>query len=170
MTATLYEIIDEFQALDALLEESGGEVTPEIEAWQAEYGALLEQKTDAIAGYLRSLEATEKAHKAEKDRHGEREQVAKNKQKRLKAMVQLQMERSGRDEFKGRLFSLKLQKNGGAAPITYLVADPEKYPADCRVVTPTIDKDAVRAKLEAGDPELDGLAAFAPAGYHVRVR
>lgn len=168
---TLYAIVDELKTLDELLEESGGEVTPEIEAWIAEYGEVLADKADRIGGYWRQLEADAEAHKKEEDFHATRKMVAKRKLERLKALVHFQMTRSGRTEFKGTLFTPFLAQNGGKLPLRLLVEDPERFPAECRVVTVSVDKEAVRRRLEGGDDvELAGLAALGARGCSVRLR
>lgn len=167
----LYEIVDELKALDDLLEESNGEITPEIEGWIAEYGAVLADKADRIGGYWRQLEADAEAHKKEEDFHAARKQVAKRKLERLRALVHFQMERSERTEFRGTLFRLALEKNGGKVPLRLLTDDPERFPADCRVVTVGVDKEAVRRRLEGGgDVELAGLAELGERGCSVRLR
>lgn len=181
--STLYAISDNLLALDALLDETDGEVTPEIEAWMAEYGDELAGKVDGLVSYLRDRQARGEAMKAEAAVLTAKARTEARKVDSLKGYVQGQMGRLGVREMAGTIWSVALQKNGGK-PVLTLLADPALFPDDLVTVvtTRTVNKDAVRARLAVGGVQtlavwVDGqeptqvpLARLEPVGESLRIR
>lgn len=167
---TLYAITDDLLALDALLTESAGEITPEIDAWMAEYAAQLASKTDAVGFYVRDLEAHEAALTDEIARLQQKKAACAAKQARVKEWVKYNMTRLGVRELRGSIYAFAIQKNGGKQPIAYATTDPAAFAERFRdvVTTVQINRDAVRAALEAGE-SVDG-ATLLPRGESVRLR
>ena len=62
---TLYQLTDEEQALEAVLIENGGELTPELEAAMAANAAALTKKVDSYGALVRKFAATSDICKAE---------------------------------------------------------------------------------------------------------
>jgi hypothetical protein len=167
---TLYEITDDILALHALLDEAAGEITPEVEAWMAEYGTALGQKADRIAGLLRQKEAEAKVYKGEEEFFALKRRAAENTAKALKALTQQAMETLGEVEFRGEKFRLCLTPNGGKAPVQLTVTDPAALPTAYQRVSVAPDTDALRAALEQGVAGVEAYATLGARGYHVRVR
>lgn len=173
-TLTLHDIGEQLRALEQLLEETGGEWTPEIDQWLAEYGGLERAKVDALAGFLRSQEAFAKACEDEAAALIGKAQAAKNTVRRLKQYVLLELQQRGLKELAGDIWKVARQANGGKAPMSMLIVDPAEAPAQYVKMVPTIDTELVRRHLEAGDAtEVAAAAVVAklePRGEHVRVK
>lgn len=166
---TLAEITDQHVALDQLLVESGGEVTPEIEQWMTEYAAELREKVDHYGAAIRRLEGEAKLWQGEADFFATKAKAAANSAKAIKQLAQLAMEKLGEVEFTGERYRLCLTPNGGQQPIELLVPV-EQLPFQYTKTVVTADKDMLRQDLERGVENLGAYAALAPRGYHVRVR
>ena len=57
MSATLYQLTNQMAEIEAMLEETGGEITPELEAVWNETSESLPQKVDGYNQVLRNLTA-----------------------------------------------------------------------------------------------------------------
>lgn len=97
-TLTLWQISQEQQQINALLEESGGELTEEIIQMMDENNEALEIKG---AGYIHSIRyfaTIEEAAKAEKERIYNIEKAAKKAQESLKTRLHQAMQVFGIDK------------------------------------------------------------------------
>lgn len=168
---SLYDIGENLAALDALLEESQGELTPEIEAWMREYGLAEKEKVDRYGAYAKELDATTKALKEEEERLAARRKATLNKIERLKFLADGYLVQRGITKVEGKLFTIARQKNGGKPALTLLV-QPEALPDAYRVTVTTVnpDKEKLRAAVEAGEPGIETLARLEEPGYSVRFR
>jgi len=176
-TLTLHAIGEQLAALEQLLIETGGEVTPEVEAWFAEYGGLEQAKVDGIAGFLRSQEALAKACKGEAAELGRKARVAEHTITRLKAYVLLELQARKVKDLAGSIWKLCRQANGGQQALTVFEPDVTKVPVRfLRTIPATvvIDDELLRAGLESGNAEIraeaEQVARLEPRGEHVRVR
>ncbi len=181
MTVSLYDLGAEFAALEAMLIESGGEWTPEVESRFAALGALEGDKVDAYASVIRQQEAAAKvfggeadAFQAKADAFQAKADAALAVAKRLKARMLEYMQ--GRDvaELRGALWRFARQRNGGKAPLR-LEVEPDALPEKYRVVRYFPDTDALRADAELcpnGVLEVGGvpLARLESPGEHIRIR
>lgn len=172
--ATIFAIGQDLLALDELLTEAGGEVTPETEAaidgWFAELMADQAKKLDGCVWYLKQLESNEAAAKAVVDQFQMHARVEANKRSRLRDRVrdfliatnQLKAETTSG-------FKLAVQKNGGKTPMEI---DPDAtIPAEYLVQPPPHpDMDKIYAALKDGQ-ELP-FAKLCPekVGCHLRIR
>ena len=165
----LFEIGEQFDALERLLVESGGEVTPEVEAWLAEYGDLEADKLDGYAMFIRSLEHEAEGYKNVAAEFAAKRSARENAIKRLKDRLKQYMELRGTTQIKGKMYTAALNKNGGKPPVIVEVA-PEQLPADFVKVTVEPNNEAIRAALVAGAGSLTGLAHLGEVGTHVKIR
>lgn len=140
---TLYNITEEFSALERLLEMDEGEITPELELLQHAAYELLAQKTDGYVGFVDKL-------KNEIEQAGEAMQ-------RLKAFVEHRekcidrcnryvkdcMMKMGASVIKGKLSEIKLTK-----PRQHVeIIDRDKIPPEFI----TIKQEIAISKKEIGD-------------------
>lgn len=155
MTDTMAKILADGAALDAALEELGGDVSDGADAIIAEWFAELdERRAEKVDGYgfrIKQEQADAAKWKALADELYAKAKAADNRAKYLLARMQYHMEEQAVTEMKGEVWTFKFQQNGGKAPLVLASENPDDYPEDCRVTTVTINKDAIRAKLEAGE-------------------
>lgn len=179
MSATLYEIADLRGIIDAALEESGGELTPEIEAALTAWDEKFADKAERVALYICEQEAHANAAKEEAKRLND---LAASRLKRcasLERYLLTQMQAVGKDKIDGVLKTIAIAKNppavkgeiaqqdmaylhsawvDGKGPklVTYV---PESY---------KLDKDAVKAAAKAGLPLPAGLSVEQGVGLRIR--
>ena len=145
MTNSLYHITSEQLRINELLEESGGELTPEIEE------ALILNEENFIAkseGYIESIayfKAKQEAAKVRIEEYQRIKRIAENAEKRLKERMQWAMEVMGRDKVEVGLRKLSL-RSSTAVNITDEVRIPNQY---IKVET-SVDKMALKKDLQAG--------------------
>lgn len=180
---TLFSLSEDLLALDALLTESGGELTPEVEAWIAESRDKFSDKIDGFGWYWRTIEARVAGLKLAQEELTAKRAVEERKLERLKGYVRLCLNYLGTDKAKGQVYSLSIQKNGGKPPLRILPpfdVQPELLPAGYQRVSVTADKDAIRADMEkmgglqrvvpVGEGEPQPIAEILPVGDSVRLR
>lgn len=181
---TLHEIGEQFRALEALLEESGGEWTPEVEAWFAEYGALEKAKVDSVASFLRNreayaaeCEARAKIIRAEATVLANKAKAAENAVERFKNRYLLpELRTRGLKELAGSVWKIARQFGSQPAPVMLRETDPAKLPQRfLRYIPPTegrweVDEALVRSALQAEDPEALAVASLGERPEHVRIR
>ena len=177
MQHTLLDIGDDLRALDALIEESGGELsTPEVEA---AFVALFEQlvleegtKLDGCVNYLRRLESEVSLARAEAEQYQTHARIRENRIARFKAFLMEYLNRSGRTKVTtatGR--TVAVQANGGKPPVRLVEAiDPASVPDHLVQVKRVLDMEAIRRGLEEADPEAKKIAMLDARGFHLRVR
>lgn len=133
MTITLYETTDAIAQVIAWLEESEGEWTPEIEALMSEAEGNFTAKAERVALVVRDRLALAKANEEAAAHHAKRAQSFTKAANGLKAYLQREMERAGKNKVDAPLVTISIQNN------------PEK------VVAPEWDEEALR-----------GMAVVAP--------
>lgn len=141
---TLYEISEEFQRLYEMADEM--ELTEEdikdtVEGLEYE----LEEKADAYAVVIRSLDGDSASLKAEIDRLTARKRTIDNNIKRMKQSLETAMKAADRPKIKTKLFSFGIQKNPPAVKIDNPGAIPAEYliPQE-----PKIDNAAIKKMLK----------------------
>lgn len=143
---TLYRITSEQLRINELLEESGGELTAEIEE------ALMLNEENFIAkseGYIEAIAYFKARQEAAKVRIEEMQRIkktAENAEKRLKERMQLAMEIMGRDKVEVGLHKLSL-RNTQVVNIICESAVPNEF---VKVET-SIDKAKLRERLKTGE-------------------
>lgn len=123
----LYEIADAYRDIDSQLDESGGEVTPEIGAALEALGDRLSDKVDSIGVLVKEAQAESLAFAEEAVRLRARSAALANKVSRLKAYLLSQLKAIGFDKVKGLRFSARVSTAStpaitweGDGPIPYL--------------------------------------------------
>lgn len=187
-STTLYELGEYLLDLDRMLEESKGEITPEIEGLLGETEEAIRSKVDGLGRFIRCLEAHRDSCTEEADRLKDKADAADHKIDRLKSYVESVMVRTGRDRFAGAIFTVRRQRNGGKEPLTLLIR-PEDLPLEFRYSVPIqykANEDAIRQAMKAsgidmlcaevpatinGQPDtiLTPIARLEPRGFHLRV-
>lgn len=158
---TLLEIGSELTRLNALLDLTDGEVTPEIDAEIAAVLADLDGKADGYASLIRERELRSKAREEEAERLAKLATTDRNLAKSLRERLKLVMEGSGQKRIETPRFRISVCQNGGKLPIDVHEPVPPTY---CRAVP---DMEAIRHALEAGE-QLQ-FAALGERGSHLRI-
>lgn len=175
MSQSLYEITEEMAKLDAILEASGGAI-PEgeegttLQAMLEKYEWLEREKIDGYGSYWVSLKALAEKIEQEEERLSKRRRVVMNKVERLKEMARLAMERRKKLKLEGNMFTISLQKNGGAPGIDLKVDEPTKLPPAYQKTVVQADMEKIRKALVETPSEMTEIAEFRPVGYSVRIR
>lgn len=105
----LYEIASEYRRIDEMLDESGGELTPELEILLCSLDDALEAKIDAIGAMIREKIAEAGSLEDEASRLTLRAVVAWNSSARLKRYVLECLEGAGKLKAKGARFSASVR-------------------------------------------------------------
>jgi hypothetical protein len=178
--STLRDITAEYQALAQLLdeaEEAGQDLTsPEVvdtvARWYAAMDGNLTQKATACLAVIRDLTAGADAVADEIARLRALEASRRGRAARIRDAVQCAMTIAEVKRIDTPLGVFTRQGNGGLQP---LHVDPTTDPAevlatrpDLVVVTTTINNDAVRKAIAAGDDI--PFAQLLPRGEHLRIR
>lgn len=146
MELTLYQITEEQQRINAMLEESGGELTPEIEeALAVNEGNFLEKSRDygfAILKYKAYISAI----KAEKERLDGIKKTCENTITRMEERLVDAMQRFDKPKVELDTLKLSLRKSERV-----IIDDENAVPADCKTIKVDISKTALKAYLKAGE-------------------
>ena len=110
-TLRLYEATAQLDVVRDWLIESGGELTPEIEALLGEAGEAFNAKAERVALFIQELLATSAAVKQERERLEKLEKSYANGAKSIKAYLQREMERAGVEKVEGTLAKIRLQNS-----------------------------------------------------------
>ena len=144
-------------------------VEDQIAAWSAETDESLEAKLEGIARLIREWEAKAKARKAEAANLSSAAKADESRADRLKAWAKFCLESQGMSKAEAGPYTFAIQKNGGIAPMSILVEDPEQWPVDYLVTRVEIDRPKVREFLAAGN-HLEGLAVIGERGTSLRIK
>lgn len=146
MSFRLYDLTANYQqVLDMITESEEGH--PGFADTLESIEDAIEDKLNATAIIIKTLDAQAKALKDEEDRMRKRRQALENNSKRLKAYAEDALRATGRDKVIGNTFTLALQKN----PPSALIQDDKAIPAHYLIEQlPTIDKKAILEDLKNG--------------------
>ena len=178
MSISLYQVAEEFRALEAELIATAGEWTEEVEKRFAELGELEADRVDAYAALCRSQDAYQKALKDEENALREKRKTSENLVARLRSRLFDYMEERGTKELRGQIWRAAIQKNGGLRALTLLV-EAQELPAEFQVITVEANTTKLRdmADIAVDDREavtlaVDGkeVARLEPRGSSVRFR
>lgn len=153
---SIYDISEDMAALDALLAETGGEITPEAEAafdqFEAELAANLTTKVDGYCALIAEIDARAAARKAESKRLADRAKVDERTADALRERLRFVWEQRGLGKVETDRFTVSLAKNGGKQPLDIRcgVEDLPSWAVKTETVV-TADKDAIRSRLDAGE-------------------
>lgn len=142
---TLYDLTNEYNAICDLLEENGGEITPEIEEMLAINAENFVIKADGYCEIIAKYKgmatlAAERIKQAQTVK-----KIAENAERRMKERLQLAMETYGLTKIECGLHRLSL-RSSQAVEIT----DETKLPNEYIKVTTSVDKAKLREDLMAG--------------------
>ena len=173
MKQTLLDITEDMAAIDELLAESGGEITPETEgtldAWFAELDTNLTGKVDNYCALITEIECRAAVRKAEADRLYDRAKIDENAAKALRERLRFVWELRSMGKLQTSRYTVSLAKNGGKAPLDVRVGAEELPAWAVKTETVvTVDKDAIRSRLEAGE-ELD-FASLMQRGNRIAIK
>jgi hypothetical protein len=167
---SLYAIQNEIESLiDALLEGGGTDMAANeaLEQHLAGLDAALDEKAEAYASVIRSLELRARARKDEASRIRDLAEADEAVADRLKKRLKEAMEATGKTKIDTPRFKLSVAGNGGKAPLV-IDGSADDLPPQFRVVRHEPNKDAIRAALEAGTA-VPGCALL-PRGTSLRIK
>ena len=166
---TLYEITGELLELQNMIEEGADPdvVNDTIESVEFD----LEQKAEGYVMVIRNLEAQAKAIKDEEKRLREKRLAAENGIERLKKRLFDSMNATGKKKLNAGVFTLSVQKNGGALPVI-IDADVENMPKEMLKIDikPDTKKIAELLQDEEKSRFYSKFAHFAERGESLRIR
>jgi len=165
MTRTLLDITRDLEALDALmgevdraLEETEGEVTPEVQkvlgtvdAWMAELDADLGGKIDNYAALITELRGRAEVRKAESDRLSRRAKIDERNARWLADRLRDELDARGVGKVETPRYRVSVAANGGKLPL--VIADEQALAHDRRfwVTVQQLNRSAVRDALDSGE-------------------
>lgn len=143
---TLYQISEEQRRLNAMLEETGGELTPELEEALAiteqNFVTKAENYGKAILHYKQMVAAA----KAETDRIKAIQKTCENAIARMEERLRDAMILFDRPKVEMATLKLSLRKSERV-----VIDDENNLPADCIVVKTEVSKTDVKRHLKAGE-------------------
>lgn len=154
MKTSLYNLSEECVALDKLLEMDSGEMTIEHENLVEELGKLLEDKTDSIVHYKNKIEDEIDAGKKRKKEIELYIKGRENSLERIKNYAALCMERSGKEEFKGKFYRIKFRKPSQILSISH----EDLVPAEYLTTQVKIDRAALKEAVKNKTVEIEGIS------------
>jgi hypothetical protein len=156
-TLRLYEIPIEFERIAQALEESGGELTPEIQAaWEAIEAAGAE-KVEATACVVKSMGLEAEALAAEIGRLQGRKESLESAQARLKSLLVPALEALGGKVKTPRFTVYNQTRSTQAFELKPGVNAWELDARFYRVRDPELNKAALKDALKAGEPLPEGV-------------
>lgn len=108
---TLYALTEQMTAIEAMLEDNGGELTPELESMWDETRESLVQKVDNYNALVQKLDAYATNIKAEVKRLQALQKTADNSLKRIKDHIKDVMEANGISSLEGRFCKMTLTRS-----------------------------------------------------------
>lgn len=105
---TLYALSEQMARIEELLEENGGELTPEVEEQWMETRESLVAKVDGYNALIQKLKAYSDNIKAEQDRLAKLKKTADNSLKRIKDHIKDTMQEFGLKTIEGNLCKISL--------------------------------------------------------------
>lgn len=168
---TIFEIVGDFDSLDALLDESAGDITGAeevIDQFMAELQDNLSAKVDKYAYMISDSLARADKIKDEAKRLTALAKTYENKAANLKKLLQLAFGMLGIEKINTDYHKVWVQKNGGK-PSLIVSEDaviPDKYLVE--ITVEQIDKELLLADLQAGI-EVPGVSVKEP-GSSIRIK
>lgn len=163
----LYELANEYAAIELALADSDGEITPEIQTMLDSVESELPAKVDGICSVFRHMMTRAAAAKEEAERILRLYQVRERAANRLKEYLKSNLERMGMTNIETDRFKVRIQKN--SAP-SVKVADgllPEDLPAEYVRFKPEVNNSAIAMAWKAGKTLPDGVEV--KIGTHLRI-
>jgi len=165
-TMKLYEIVDQIQELGTILAEHEGELTDDLEARWDEIAGSLDEKVENTALFVRDLQASAEAVKAEEKRLKRRRRALENKAARLKDYLHHQVARGGVRKIETDRVVVRIQRN--SRPSIRWMGEEDAIPEAFRRVKINADTQAVYQQIKSGGELPDGFAV--EWGDHLRIQ
>lgn len=173
---SLWEISADMAALDELLFELDGELADEqietaIDAWLQENANNLAEKLDGYCAVIAEREALADLRVKEGRRLIALANADTHKTGKLRLRLKAFFESRGIKKFETTRHKFTVATNGGVQPVALpsaWIAQPASAPEQFHKVTIELDKDAIRAALEAGEHVED--CALLERGTHLRIK
>lgn len=157
MSRSLYKIGEDMAALEALLVETGGDVSDPraaeaLSKWESELEGDLISKVDGYVCLIAEIESRADARKLESERLLALSRTDTNAAHALRERLRFIFELRNMKPVQTDRFRVSLVKNGGKQPIDLRVGVDELPSWATRTETVvSVDKDAIRARLESGE-------------------
>lgn len=148
MEKSLYQIQGDYLELASLLEESGGELTDDLEERLAINQDELNQKAENYALLIRQIEGKVSVIKAEMDRLKVLMTSKQNTATRLKDNIKKAMDMYDVKSIEGTLVKLTLRNNAASVVISDDAKIPKKFIV--KTVSEAPDKKAIKEHLQGG--------------------
>jgi hypothetical protein len=173
---TLFQIVEETQALHDLLTECAGEITDAeteaaIDQWLAETEQSLEKKVDGYCNLVREFEARSEAREIEAKRLMALAGADANQARRLKDRLKAFFEICGIKKLETPRFRVSIQANGGQSPLVFppeWEVEPASAPEAFHKVEIKLSREAIREAIR-NDEETHG-AFLAQRGTRLNIR
>lgn len=166
MGISLYELTDEYKAVEAMLEEEGVEEQVILDTLEGIDGEI-EEKADNYAKMIKNLLAEAEALKVEEGRLSARRKAKESLAQKLKSRLQANLEFIGKTKFKTLLFSFSVAKNGGKRPL-FITDNIDEIPGKYLIQQdPVPDKEEIRKLLEKKEVDWAHLGDY---GTHLNIR
>ena len=164
MSTGLFDLVGEYKELYALLTEEPDDETVN-DTLEGVIGEI-EVKSEGYVAILNRLDMEIDACKKQKELWSQKLSVRENAVKRLKQRLADAMIMLGKDEIQAGDNTIKLQNNGGKAPLIF--AEDKKIPESYMKVILQPDNDRIREALENGE-KLD-FAHIGERGKHIKIK
>ena len=162
----LYEITAELDNVVSELIETGGVLTPEIEALLDALEGALEAKVERTALVIRQIEAQAESARVESRRLADLASARAASAKRLKEYVMFNMAEADVRKIEGKLVNVSICKN--SRPSIKWTGTEEELPDLFRRVRVDADTDAAYKEFKSGGVLPDGFEI--KHGEHLRIK
>jgi chromosome segregation ATPase len=153
---TLYDITAEWQRLQDLIMEHGGDCEhPDVQAALASLEGDLEvQLQEKVEGYckvIREMEADADKFKREMERLGDRKRAIENATKQMKQRLRERLEAIGQTKVKAGTFAVSVRPAGGKPGVDVMLP-PALLPERFQRVKVEPDIEVIREAINLGEP------------------
>jgi hypothetical protein len=162
----LQEIATGFDAFEAAIEASDGELTEELAAQHDALNLAERDKLDGYAFYMKSLQGDAQKYRQLADELYAKQQRALKRYDWLKDRLKYHMLDREVTEMRGDLYKFALVKSG--KPPVEILVEPEHLPREWVTMTITPNKEVIRKALQSGEP-YPPVAKLGEATQSVRI-
>ena len=166
MSESLFDLVGEYKELYAMLTDADEEDQQIVEDSLESVVGAIEAKGEGYIAILNRLDMEIDACRKQKDMWMQKLSIRENAVKRLKQRLADAMIQLGKNEIQAGDNTIKLQNNGGKAPLVF--DEDKKIPQSYMKVILEPDKDKIRADLEKG--EILDFAYIGDRGKHIKIK
>ena len=169
-TKRLYELTEDWLTIEQMLEDSGGEITEEIDVLMSSFAEQFEEKAESYYHVIKQMEADLKAVEGEYLIWKRRRDSAKNALKSIKSKICSAMIASGNTSIDlGMKRTIKVTKNS-VRSLT-LLSDVNDLPREFVIVTESPDTKGIKDAIKRGEvSEVTRDWVLENPGHHIRIR